>query len=239
MNILITLCGRGGSKGIPGKNIRLLNGKPLIAYSIEHAKQFVKHHPADIALSTDSEEIKSIAAQYGLVTDYKRPAELANDVAGKVDAIHHLVEHEQEKRNVQYECVLDLDISAPMRTVDDLLNGHKNFLENPNAYNLFSVSKAAKNPYFNMVEEKESGYYGLVKQGDERFMSRQTAPAVYELNASFYFYRQSFFTANLHSALTEKSLIYIIPHTCFDLDHTVDFDFLEYLVKENKLDFQL
>jgi CMP-N,N'-diacetyllegionaminic acid synthase len=239
MNILITICGRGGSKGIPGKNTRLLNGKPLIAYSIEHARQFAKHHPADLALSTDSEEIKSIAAQYGLVTDYTRSAELANDVAGKVDAIRNLVEHEQEKRDVQYECVLDLDISEPMRTVDDLLNGYKIFLDQPEAYNLFSVSKAVKNPYFNMVEKKEDGYYALVKQGDERFMSRQTAPAVYELNASFYFYRQNFFTANLRSALTEKSLIYLIPHTCFDLDHTVDFDFLEYLVKENKLDFQL
>lgn len=239
MSILVTICGRGGSKGIPGKNIRPLNGKPLIAYTIEHARKFAEHHPADIALSTDSEEIKELAARHGLRTDYTRPEELAGDAAGKVDAIRHLMEYEQKKRQVRYTCVLDLDISAPMRTVDDLLNAYKLFLEQPQAYNLFSVSKAAKNPYFNMVEKKENGYYDLVKQGDEKFMSRQTAPAVYELNASFYFYRDIFFKANLRSALTDKSLIYLMPHTCFDLDHAVDFDFLEYMLRENKLDFGL
>ena len=126
-----------------------------------------------------------------------------------------------------------------MRNLQDLLDGFNILVADPAAFNLFSVSKANKNPYFNMVEKKEHGYFGLVKKGDDRYASRQTAPQVFEINASFYFYRKSFFEAGLRSAITEKSLIYQMQHTCFDLDHPVDFDFLEFLVKENKLDFQL
>ena len=91
MNILITICARGGSKGIPGKNIKLLNDIPLIAYSIKIAKQFAINKNCTIALSTDDLAIKKVASNYGLISDYKRPKKLASDKAGKVETIRDIV----------------------------------------------------------------------------------------------------------------------------------------------------
>lgn len=105
----------------------------------------------------------------------------------------------------------------------------------PNAFNIFSVNTAARNPYFNMVEKKDSGYYNVVKQGN--FVTRQAAPKVYDMNASFYIYRRSFFENNLKSAITERSLIYEMPHLCFDLDEPYDFEFMEFLLTNNRLNF--
>jgi CMP-N-acetylneuraminic acid synthetase len=239
MDLLITLCGRGGSKGIPGKNIRPMNGKPLIAYSIEHARKFAEQFPADIALSTDSGQIKEAAAFYGIQTDYIRPAELANDTAGKISVIRHLVNFEQERRQKLYDFVLDLDLTSPLRTIDDLLKGFELIRKDENAYNLFSVNPASRNPYFSMVEKAGNGYYSLVKKLSAPIKSRQTAPQAYDMNGSFYFYRKSFFESNAESAVTERSLVYVMPHICFDLDHPVDFEFMEFLLRENKLDFTL
>ena len=94
MNLLITICARGGSKGIPGKNIKPLNNKPLIAYTIESAQEFSKNYNADIGLSTDSIEIIRIASGFGLNTNYRRPVKLATDTAGKVEVINDLIKYQ-------------------------------------------------------------------------------------------------------------------------------------------------
>ena len=120
MQILITLCGRGGSKGIPGKNIRVINGLPLIAYSINHANQFAALNKADIALSTDCPEIIETAAKLGLATTYLRPENLSNDSAGKAETIKHILEFEENFRKKKYDFVLDLDLTSPLRNVQDL-----------------------------------------------------------------------------------------------------------------------
>ena len=110
-------------------------------------------------------------------------------------------------------------------------------LKKPESYNLFSVSQANKNPYFNMVEQDKNGYYGLCKTGD--FLTRQSAPKVYELNASFYIYSKTFFDLNCKKAITERSIIFEVPHECFDLDHPIDFEFIEFLISNNKLNISL
>lgn len=238
MGILITICARGGSKGIPGKNIRLLNGIPLIAYTIQIAKRFAEIYNADIAISTDDDEIGTVAKNYGIVTDYKRPLELAGDKAGKIDTIRHLLLHQEKFTSQSYDYVLDLDVTSPLRTLNDLIEAYEMIKKDDLAVNLFSVNEASRNPYFNMVEEKANGYYDLVKKG-ENILSRQTAPKVYELNASFYFYKRDFFDMGLRTIFTAQSLIYLVPHLCFDLDHITDFEFLEYLLKNTKLDFPI
>ena len=239
MNILITICARGGSKGIPGKNIRSINGIPLIGYTISHAKAFAAHYPCDIAVSTDDAEILKVAASFGIETDYVRPADLANDTAGKVPVIAALLQYQEDISNKTYDFVLDLDVSAPMRTTEDLLTGFRQLLQKPEAYNLFSVRKAHKNPYFNMVEEDKDGYFKLSKPLPAGVESRQMAPLVYEMNASFYFYRKSFFEDQVVSAISDKSLIFEMTHESFDLDEITDFDFLEYLITNKKLTFAI
>lgn len=237
MKLLITICARGGSKGIPGKNIRLLNNKPLIAYSIETAKQFALGKNAVIELSTDSREIKEVAGKTGLVTDYTRPEKLATDTAGKIEVLKDILEFSEKKKGFQYDYLLDLDVTSPLRNQHDLESAFKIIQEDDKALNLFSVNPANRNPYFNMVEQGEDGYYHLVKKG--AFLTRQSAPKVYELNASFYFYRRNFFEQQDPTTISDRSLVYIMPHTCFDLDHPVDFEFLDFLLQSNKLGFEL
>lgn len=240
MKILITICARGGSKGIPGKNIKVINGKPLIGYSIDLTKKIQTKLNAKVALSTDDDSIKSTARLFGVSTDYIRPNYLATDAAGKIDTIRDLVLYEESLIDGTYDFILDLDVTSPLRTIDDIEKSLKIMLSKPDAKNLFSVNQAARNPYFNMVEENGNGFYSLVKTNlDGSVMTRQSAPKVYDLNASFYWYRRSFFESGSKSAITDKSLIYEMDHMCFDLDHPVDFLFMEYLLQNNKLDFEL
>lgn len=240
MNILITLCARGGSKGIPGKNIKLIAGKSLIAYSIDLANKLKAKWNAKIALSTDDSEIKDVAAAHGVLTEYVRPEYLATDVAGKIDTIRDLLLYEESLVDYKYDFVLDLDVTSPLRTLVDVEKALELMIANSEAKNLFSVNNAARNPYFNMVEENGSGFYSLVKTNpDGSVMTRQSAPKVYDLNASFYWYRRSFFDTDSKSAITDKSLIYAMDHICFDLDHPIDFLFMEYLLQTSKLDFEL
>lgn len=239
MEILITICARGGSKGIPGKNIKELNGKPLINYTIDHAKAFAKIHNCDIALSTDDIKIKAVAEKSGIITNYIRPAEFADDKAGKIIVIKELFNYESSSRKKNYDFVLDLDVSAPMRTLEDVLTGFDLLKETREAYNIFSVSPAHKNPYFNMVEPSEGKYYNISKTLSSPVLSRQEALPVYQINGSFYIYTKKFFQDDKLSAITERSLIYNMKHQCFDLDEPLDFEFLEFLVKNNKLDFKI
>lgn len=237
MNLLITICARGGSKGIPGKNIKLLNGKPLIEYTINSAFKFSKKHNANIALSTDDDYILDICHSLKLNTNYKRPPELSTDHAGKIDTIYDILIFEEKDKNITYDYILDLDVTSPLRTQIDLNEAFEKLQNDKNALNIFSVNIANKNPYFNMVEERESGYFELSKKGE--FLSRQTANPVFELNASFYFYRRDFFNLETRKVINDKSLIYLMNHTCFDLDHPVDFEFMNYLLENNKIDFTI
>lgn len=240
MNILITICARGGSKGIPGKNIKLIGGKPLIAYSIDLTNKLKAIWNVKIALSTDDMEIKSVAEKYGVYSNYLRPGYLSTDAAGKIDTIKDLLFFEESLVDFKYDFVLDLDVTSPLRTLRDLEEALELMISNPLAKSLFSVNNASRNPYFNMVEENPSGFYSLVKTNpDGSVMTRQSAPKVYDLNASFYWYRRCFFDTDLKSPITDKSLIFVMDHVCFDLDHPIDFLFMEYLLDNNKLDFEI
>lgn len=238
MKGLVTICARGGSKGIPGKNIKLINGKPLINYSLAVAEKLSKKYDLDIFLSTDSQEIKDVvkASAFSKVNkEYVRPDFLANDTAGKLDAIVDVYQFAEKTNDVNYDFVIDLDVTSPLRTAEDLAASVELLFNNHEALNLFSVSPANRNPYFNMVEEKENGFYELCKKG--QFLTRQSAPRVFDLNASFYVFKKAFFAENHKTVITDKSLVYEVPHLCFDLDHNIDFEFMSFLLENKKLDF--
>jgi CMP-N,N'-diacetyllegionaminic acid synthase len=237
MNILVTICARGGSKGIPGKNIKPVNGIPLIGYSILVAKKFAEKYKADIAVSTDSDEIKNAVKPFGIDTEYTRPAELATDTAGKVGVIKHVREFFQKRTSKVYDLLLDLDVTSPLRTLEDLEEAMKIMLHDKECLSLFSVSPPRRNPYFNMVEEGNAGYYKVVKKLEGTVLTRQSAPKVFDMNASFYFYSAEFFNQNCPSAITERSRVYIVPHICFDLDEPEDYEYLEYMIDKKKWSF--
>lgn len=239
MNIFITICARGGSKGIPGKNIKVLNGKPLIGYTIDVAKRFQeKYENVEIALSTDSDEIIRVAEECGLHSDYKRPVSLGGDTVGKIDVIKDIVLYTEKIKDIHYDYVLDMDVTSPLRTLEDMEEAFELINADPNAINLFSVSEPGRSPYFNQVEQKDNGYYNKVKDAGT-VLTRQSAPKVYDLNASFYIYRRKFFDLGYKGAITDRSLIYLMKHICFDLDHPIDFEIISFLLGNNKLDFKI
>jgi len=234
MKILITICARGGSKGLPGKNIKLLNGRPLIEYTIKNAKEISTDYDCEIALSTDCKSIKNTVKQYIELDKYLRPPNLATDSASKVETIKHLLLYHENCKKIKYDLIIDLDVTSPMRTNDDLKKSIDMVINDKECINLFSVSRAKKNPYFNMVEKKDNGYYDLVSRGNQ-YVNRQSTPEVYEVNASFYIYKREFFDMKKITPLSKKTLVYIMPNICFDIDHEIDFLFLEYLIKTNKV----
>jgi CMP-N,N'-diacetyllegionaminic acid synthase len=235
-DLLITICARGGSKGIPGKNIKLLNGKPLLHYTLNLAQRLLLTLNADIQISTDSESILECAGKLGYKTCYKRPDIFATDKAGKLEAIKDAMDFAEKENDTKYEYVLDLDVTSPMRTEEDILEAMSFLKSTDDALNIFSVNHAARNPYFNMVEEAENGFVRVVKNAGE-IKSRQTAPVVYDMNASFYIFKRAFFEENHQISTTDKSLAYVMNHICFDLDEPHDFTIMEIMLKERLLNF--
>ena len=236
-NILVTICARGGSKGLINKNIKKINGYPLIYYSIKIAKEFLQLNKGYLSLSTDDKKIKNISKKYNLYTEYDRPIKLALDSTGKIETIRHLLKYEENRLKTKFDYILDLDVSSPLRTLIDLNLAYKKIQTQDNSLNLFSVSKCKKNPYFNMVKKKQDFYDRVLNY--KTINSRQNAPKVYEMNASFYFYKRSFFSTNFKSVFSKKSLIYLMPHICFDIDDKIDYEFMKYLIENNKLDFKI
>lgn len=233
-NILITICARGGSKGIPGKNIKPINGRPLINYTIDVANEFVrKYKKCDLVLSTDSEKIKEVVSNLAIDAEYTRPQRLADDNAGKPEAIKDVMLWSERKYNKTYDYVIDLDITSPLRTVEDIENCLKLVTDYPDTLTSFSVSPCHRNPYFNMVEIMEDGFCKVVLGG--KYKTRQSAPRVYDMNASIYVYRREALDTENPVAVTPKSRCYELNHICFDLDEPYDFEYLDFLISNGKL----
>lgn len=235
-NILVTICARGGSKGIPGKNIKPVNGKPLMAYTIDIARQFAEKYGADIVLSTDSDEILKVGREYGLKSDYVRPDYLANDTCAKPEAIKDALQWAEREWGKKYDFVVDLDVTSPIRTLEDIEECVKRIKENKDALTIFSVNPCARNPYFNMVEEKGDGFCKVVVGFGGKYTTRQSAPKVYDINGSIYVYRPESLDELHPKAVTDRSLVYVMDHLCFDLDEPRDYEYLSYLLSEGKIE---
>jgi CMP-N,N'-diacetyllegionaminic acid synthase len=230
--ILITICARGGSKGVKNKNIRELGGKPLIAHTIDVAKKWGR--AARIICSTDSEKIAQVAREYGIEVPFVRPAELATDTAGKVAVIKHALAASEEIYNEIFDIVVDLDVTSPLRTVEDLDNCLKIFNEK-GAEVLLSAVEARKNPYFNMLELNENGFAEVSKKPKEKILRRQDAPKVYDANACIYFYSRKFLLDPTKEIVlsSEKVALYVMKEeSAIDIDTEADFSFMEYMINK-------
>lgn len=228
--VLVTICARGGSKGVKGKNIRDLAGHPLIYYTIRQATNWGK--ATRIVVSTDSDQIAQIAVKCGAEVPFIRPSKLATDTAPKGYVIRHALVSSEIIYSEKYDVVMDLDVTSPIRKVDDLENAYKIFLkEKPKT--LFSVVRARRNPYFNMVELNKDKRVTLVKQ-DRNITCRQEAPPVYDMNASIYIYDRDFLWSDtVGSPFTNNTVVYEMDDlSAIDIDTEADFKYIEYLVKE-------
>lgn len=235
MRILGTVCARGGSKGVPNKNIRDLAGTPLIQHTIDLLRRWGK---ADrVVCSTDSEEIAQVAVEAGAETPFLRPRELATDTAPKIPVIQHALKFCESAEGVRYDAVVDLDPTSPLRTTMDLDDALAQFLKE-DAQVLYSVTEAKKNPYFNMVELDEDGNAHISKRLDGEVFSRQAAPKVYEINGSIYIYdRDHLLSATgLHC---DRERVYVMDEiSSVDIDREIDFAFVEFLLETGRFTFE-
>lgn len=231
MKILAIVAARAGSKGIKNKNIRDLMGKPLIVYTIEQLKRWGKYDR--FIVSTDSKEIARIAKDYGVDVPFLRPVELAGDNIGKVEVLRHALERAEEYYGKEFDALLDLDATAPVRTIEDIDN-MVNLFQKKKANCVLSLVEAHKNPYFNMLEKNEDGTLKVCKPTGSDILTRQAAPVVYKANASIYIYdRQFLLDVNTKTPLSDKTFGYEMDElSAVDIDREIDFKFIEFLVKE-------
>jgi N-acylneuraminate cytidylyltransferase/CMP-N,N'-diacetyllegionaminic acid synthase len=227
MKRLCTICARGGSKGVKGKNIRVLLGKPLIAHSIEQARASGLFDL--IAVSSDSDEILDVARQWSCDYLIKRPVELATDQAAKLPVIRHCVAEVERLAGLTFDTLVDLDATSPLRTPDDIVNAVK-LLEESGAGNVITAMPARRSPYFNLVELDANDIVHLSKPLQTAVVRRQDAPKCYDMNASIYIWRRPvlFEAATLFNPDTR---LYVMPEErSIDIDSELDFQFVEYLM---------
>lgn len=240
MQILFTLCGRAGSKGIKNKNCRIFLGKYLAYYSLSVISLFLKEHrqeyKADIVVNTDSAELVDIMNRNSMesVEIIQRRDSLAGDTVGKVEVILDCLQQMEKRSKKYYDIVVDLDITSPLRTVKNLhslLETHKN----TGADVTTSVTTARRNPYFNQLKKTEKGYTKVI---ESTYTARQQAPEIYDMNASLYAYKPDFLRQGKGVLEGYVECILMQDTGVLDLDHESDFTLMEviakYLIEQNK-----
>ena len=224
MNILFTVCGRAGSKGIKNKNVKTFLSYPLPYYTFSVISQYLegnKNDDVDIALNTDSKELIAIANNNPFIDIHvvDREKELAGDFVAKCSVILDTFNKMQNKLNKKYDMIVDLDLTSPLRTPQDLQNliaKQKELCPDVT----FSVTSSRRNPFFNMVMKTEKGICQVIKSD---YVSRQQAPTVYDMNASLYAYKPEFLLSGKGVLEGRSEIIEMFDTAVLDLDHENDF----------------
>ena len=232
MNILFTVCGRAGSKGFKNKNLKKLNGIPLVYYTLSAIRLYMDKYPENnvkVALNTDSRELQELVSSQHIVDNVifaERKEDLAGDVVAKVEVIKDT--YIQCKGNDEFDVIVDLDITSPMRRLCDVEAAIDKLLADPNCDLVYSVVPARRSPYFNMVEKKDDYYRKICPS---MYTARQQAPASYELNASIYAYSPKFLSGVIDKTILDYNCeIVVMPdYLVLDIDSEEDFEMMEML----------
>lgn len=224
MKYLVIIPARGGSKGIPHKNIKPLNGKPLIYYTIDCARSICDDE--DICVSTDDAEIISVVEKYGLKVPFVRPAELASDTAGTYEVLLHALNF-YEKQGRHYDAVVLLQNTSPFRKIEQVKEALKLYSNDVDM--VVSVKECPANPYYCVFEEDTYGYLHVCK-GDGNIFRRQDAPKVYEYNGAIYIMNaEKLKTTHMHKM--QKRVKYVMDDlSSFDLDTMWDWQMAEGII---------
>lgn len=237
MNILFTLCGRAGSKGVRGKNARDFMDIPLCWYSLAGISLYIEKHlmptdHVDIVLNTDSEDLIKLVQKVKEtpVNILHRDDSLAGDRVPKVAVILDCVNRTEAQFNTLYDVVVDLDITSPLRKVEDIKNAIDRKISRPEVDVVYSVAPSRRNPYFNMVK-KENGFF--CKAIASNFTTRQEAPIFYDMNASIYAYspkalrekdHPTFFNSNCDAVVMQDTGI-------LDIDSEEDYELMQVIAQ--------
>lgn len=236
MNILFTLCGRAGSKGVKGKNARDFLDVPLVWYSMANIALYMERYSGQddiqVVLNTDSKPLKELVKMVNEIpiTIIHREDSLAGDRVPKVAVILDCLNKAEDLFARKYDMVVDLDITSPLRTVQDVRNAIEKKKQRPDVDVVYSVAPSRRNPYFNMVKEK-NGYF--CKAISSSFTTRQEAPVFYDMNASIYAYSPK--------ALREKEQTTFFNSGCdavvmadtgiLDIDSEEDYELMQVIAK--------
>ena len=225
MKYIALICARGESKGLPKKNIRLLNGIPLMAWSIKIAKKIDR--VSSVIVSTDSEEIANIAIDYGAQVPFIRPKELALDDSPEWLVWRHAINYLESQQN-EVVNLLVLPATAPLRSIKDVNNCIDEF-EKGDVDSIITVSEAKRNPYFNMTTNDDKGYSSIVINNDG-VSRRQDAPKVFDMTTVAYVVKSEFIK-KYNGVFEGKVRSVCIPEErAIDIDTILDFKIAEYLI---------
>lgn len=215
---LCVIAARGGSKGLPGKNIRPIHGKPLIVHSIEQALESGIF--AEVVATSDDDAILTIAERAG-ASVIQRPSELASDEAGKVPAIIHALLEMEKRLEVRFETVVDLDVTSPLRKVAAIKEAVA-LLESRALESVFSASVSRKSPFFNIAIQR-SGSWGPAIELDPYPLRRQDAPPTYDMNGSIYVWNRDALV-NKQKVFLDRTDVFVMPESeSWDIDTELDF----------------
>ena len=225
MKSLIIIPARGGSKGIPHKNIKPLNGKPLIHYTIDVARGIADDE--DICVSTDDPEIIQCVKEYGLKVPFVRPAELATDTAGTYEVLLHALNYYEQQGRV-YDCVVLLQNTSPFRNIMHVKEAVR--LYTPNIDMVVSVKETSSNPYYNCFEENTDGFL-MISKGDGQFIRRQDVPKAYEYNGAIYVINPDSLKKMPLGKFTRRVKYVMDDMHSVDLDNLIDWKFAEFVIQ--------
>lgn len=229
MKVLVIIPARGGSKGIPHKNIKPLNCKPLIHYTIDVARGIVKDE--DICVSTDDADIIKCVEDYGLKVPFVRPAELATDTAGTYEVLLHALDF-YEKQGKEYDVVLLLQNTSPFRSVQHVKEALELYRSDIDM--VVSVNETKTNPYYNCFEDDTEGF--LKKTLDSTmFVRRQDAPKTYEYNGAIYVINPVQLKKMSLGKFTRRIKYVMDDIHSVDLDNMMDWKYAEFIMKEGLL----
>jgi N-acylneuraminate cytidylyltransferase/CMP-N,N'-diacetyllegionaminic acid synthase len=226
--VIALIPARGGSKRLPKKNIRPLLGKPLIVWTIEHAR--ASRYIDRVIVSTDDEEIAKIAQKHGAEVPFMRPKELATDEAKGIDVVLHAIEFLDKQLGKDFVLVC-LQPTSPLRTSEDIDKALEEFLKNPKAEAIVSVCECEHHPLWSGVLPEDRNMKNFLKP-DIINKNSQELPKYYRLNGAIYIGRASYLRKN-KSFFGEKTYAYVMPSfRSVDIDTILDFKFAEFLLRE-------
>ena len=228
IRILFTICGRAGSKGILNKNLREFCGKPLAHYTVSAIDLYLRRHPeteADIVVNSDSEELLELVERFGTrpVERIERDESLSGDTVGKVDVIRDCLRRMEQRRATRYDMVVDLDITSPLRTVEDIEKVVA-MQYSTGADVTTTVTTARRNPYFNQLKRTD---HGVKKVIESNCTARQQAPEIFDMNASIYAYSPAFLAREIGLLDGYVEIVEMYDTGILDLDHENDFELME------------
>lgn len=233
MKRICTICARSGSTRLKNKNIYPINGIPLLAYSIATAR--ASNMMDQIVITSDSEQYLEIGKKWGADQIIKRPVKLASSTISKTASIAHAVTEAEKVVGYPFDTIIDLDVTAPIRRVYDVVQAIK-LLEKNNENALISAVESKSTPFSNMFFMDDKGYLKSIVDQEKLIEHTGSTQTCYALNASIYAWQRDFFMSNPATVLPGTKL-YIMPQLArHDVDRLEDIRYIEYIIEKNLFD---